>query len=141
MAGRCVMDVRQLRKRLKKHAERSRAAYEGLCPHCTVQLGYLSGAAKIFDLGATFKPRSPYVDPKLDWASKYLDAAALESDWERAGGLLCEALDKVTDELDDETFIRIIREGATLGEARRRSLSPGEGVPKPRRAEATASRD
>jgi hypothetical protein len=134
------MDVRQLRKRLKKRAERSRAAYGKFCPECGCQYSWLGGAAQAFDLGATFSPRSPYADPKLDWAAKFLDAEALGSDWARAGGLLWEALDTVTDDLDDETLIRIIREHAATGRGGRHGLSPDTPGAKPGRAVATTSR-
>lgn len=126
MAGRCVMDVQQLRKRLKKRAERARVAQgEQECLICKKSRArLLSGVAQVFDLGATFSSRSPYADSRLDWAAKMLDAEALGSDWKRVGGLLWEGLDKVTDELDDETLTRILSEWLGIEGAEKDSLSP-----------------
>jgi hypothetical protein len=118
------MDVLQLRKRLKKRAERARVAQGQLeCLICKKNRApLLSGAARIFDLGATFGIRSVEIDPKLAWAAKKLDSEALNSDWKRAGGLWWEALASITDELDDETMARV------ASECKRASRSKYDGL-------------
>jgi hypothetical protein len=125
------MDVQQLRKRLKKRAERARVARaEQECLICKKNRApLLNGAARVFDLGATFSTRSCSADPKLEWASALLDAYALRSDWERAGSFMWEGLDNVTDGLDDETLLRILNEWSALENSERDSLSASKRKP------------